>query len=192
VKKTLLIAATLITGALGLSSSAAQVPSPILQSLPAEVQKEIEEVRANCREYLKNMDDDRTTVPSGDDGLVQFTLSGAPAVMVDNFRLCGGCYKGANCATLGTYYMAIYVRSGRTWKKAHDDAVRSADIFLSADWEQDPPAFRAMVLGIPGDSKNCPRPRRNMFMRTYGILAWKRPCDVIVRWNGTRFTYEAL
>src|SRR4029077_10814615 len=49
---------------------------------------------------------------------------------------------------------------------------------------------RAMVLGIPGDSKDCPK--RRMFIRTYGPTAWKRPCDVVVRWNGTKFTYEAL
>ena len=65
--------------------------------------------------------------------------------------------------------------------------------FLSLDLldlNRNPPAFRAMVLGIPGDSKDCPK--RRMFIRTYGPTAWKRPCDVVVRWNGSKFTYEAL
>jgi len=38
-----------------------------------------------------------------------------------------------------------------------------------------------MVLGIFG-AEECPK---------LGAW-WKRPCDVIVRWNGTKFTYEAL
>jgi hypothetical protein len=63
-------------------------------------------------------------------------LSGAPAVMVDNLKLCGGeCYKGANCHT-GGYEMTIYVRSGRTWKKAHEDGVRSAVHILEPGLEQ--------------------------------------------------------
>ena len=84
-KKTLLIATALMTWAL--SPSAAQ---DILHSLPAEVQKNIEDMRAGCREHLKTIDDDRikilSEITSGDDGLVQFTLSGAPAVMVDKAR----------------------------------------------------------------------------------------------------------
>jgi hypothetical protein len=63
-------------------------------------------------------------------------------------------------------------------------------IFLSLGLNKDPPPFGAMIVGIPGDSKDCPK--RNTFMRIYGPVAWKRPCDVIVRWNGTKFTYEAL
>ena len=44
--------------------------------------------------------------------------------------------------------------------------------FLSLDLldlNRNPPAFRAMVLGIPGDSKDCPK--RRMFIRTYGPTA---------------------
>ena len=77
--------------------------------------------------------------------------------------------------------MTIYVRSGSTWKTAHKDGVRN-NIFLSLD-PGDPPVFRAMVLGIYGNSKNCPKRLRHW---------WKQPCDVIVRWNGTKFTYEGL
>jgi hypothetical protein len=109
--------------------------------------------------------------------------------MVDNLKLCGGnCYKGTNCSTAGSE-MAIYVRSGSTtWKTAHADGVRGYNhIFLSLDWSKDPPAFRAMVLGIPGDSKDCPK-----HMRSFAPNAFKKSCDVIVRWNGTKFTYEAL
>ena len=172
--------------ALTIQVAHAETPSPVMQSLPAEVQKNIEDIRAGCREHLKTIDDDRikilSEITSGDDGLVQFTLSGAPAVMVDNGRLCGGlCIKGLNCTT-GGFEMTIYVRSGSAWKTAHKDGVRN-DIFLSLDYSRDPPAFRAMVLGIYGNSENCPKR-----LRTF----WKQSCDVIVRWNGTRFTYEAL
>ena len=154
--KKAVFATVLMIGAL--SQGAAQNTSSVLQSLPAEVQKNIEEIRAGCREYLKNVDDGTTGDNfSGDYGLEQFTLSGMPAVMVNNLKLCGGeCYKGANCHTAGDE-MAIYIRSGSTWKTAHADGVRNGDIFLSLDWSKDPPAFRAMGLGIPGDSKNCPK-----------------------------------
>ena len=107
--------------------------------------------------------------------------------MLNNLKLCGGmCYKGTNCHRAG-YEMAIYVRSGSTLKTAHTNRVRNGDIFLSLDWSKDPPAFRAMVLGIPGDSKDCPKR-----IRSSAPNAFKQSCDVIVRWNGTRFTYEAL
>ena len=170
--------------ALTIQVAHAETPSSVLQSLPAEVQKNIEDIREGCREHLKTIEDDRikifSEITSGDDGLVQFTLSGAPAVMVDNGRLCGGlCIKGLNCTT-GGFEMTIYVRSGSAWKTAHKDGVRN-DIFLSLDNSSG--AFRAMVLGISAASKDCPRR-----LRTW----WKRPCDVIVRWNGAKFTYEAL
>jgi hypothetical protein len=182
-----------VLAALAISVAHAETPSSVLETLPAEVQKHVEEIRASCREYLKNDNDGRPEIASGDDGLVQFTLSGVPAVMVSDGWLCGGrqCIKGANCSTAG-YKMAIYVRSGSTWKIGHEDGVPSFDIFLSLDSGGDAPAFRAMVLGIPGDSKNCPKRQRDILMRTYGSTAFKRECDVIVRWNGTKFTYEAL
>ena len=164
-------------------AEAQSTPSSVLQSLPAEVQKNIEDTRAACREYLKNIDDSTTGDGfSGDYGLEEFTLSGVPAVMVDNLKLCGGnCYKGANCSTAGSD-MAIYVRTGSTtWKTAHADGVRGYNhIFLSLDWSKGPPAFRAMVLGIPGDSKDCPK-----HIRSFAPNAFKKSCDVIVRWNGT-------
>ena len=124
----------------GRISAAQTTPSTILRSLPVEVQRHVEEVRVSCREYLSNIDHGRAEIPSGDDGLERFMLSGALAVMVSDLKLCGECYKGANCHT-GGYEMAIYVRSGRTWKKAHEDGVRSGDIFLSLDWNRDRSAW---------------------------------------------------
>ena len=49
---------------------------------------------------LKNIDDSTTGDGfSGDYGLEEFTLSGVPAVMVDNLKLCGGnCYKAPTVA----------------------------------------------------------------------------------------------
>jgi hypothetical protein len=78
----------------------------VLQALPAEVQKNIEEVRTACREYWNNIGADPSQpisplevaprVSSGDDGLILFTVSGTQAVMVSNLALCGGqCLKGA-------------------------------------------------------------------------------------------------
>jgi hypothetical protein len=55
-----------------------------LQSLPAEAQKNIEQLRTPCREYFTRFGVDPnqsipyvTLVASGDDGLISFTLSGA-------------------------------------------------------------------------------------------------------------------
>jgi hypothetical protein len=178
--------------ALAFSVAHAETPSPVLQSLPAEVQKHIEDVRSGCRETLKGLDEDATNISSGDDGLVQFTLSGALAVMVSDLKLCGGrCVKGFSCNTAG-YNMAVYVRSGSSWKTVHEDGVRSYDddIFWSVPLhgaEGDVPAFGAMVLRIPGDRKNCPKGQHDMLMKAYGPSAWKQLCDVIVRWNGTKF-----
>ena len=93
-KKTLLIAAALTTWAL--SPSAAQETSSVLQSLPTEVQKNIEQVRTSCREYFAGMGVDPSQsipyvpprVSSGDEGLNLFTLSGSQAVMVSDLHLC--------------------------------------------------------------------------------------------------------
>jgi hypothetical protein len=72
-KKTLLIATVLTTWPL--SQSAAQNTSSVLQSLPAEVQTNIEDVRAGCRETLKGYGADTTTITSGDNGLMSSTAN---------------------------------------------------------------------------------------------------------------------
>jgi hypothetical protein len=58
----------------------------LLESLPAEVQKDIEEIRS--------VDVETLAVTSGDSGLIQFLLGDKKAVLVDDIVLCGGCYKG--------------------------------------------------------------------------------------------------
>ena len=84
------------------------------------------------------------------------------------------------------YEIDIYVRTGQAWRNALSTAVDKDFLSLRlGSW-----AFKAMVLGIPGDRKDCPK--RRTFIRTYGPVAWKQSCDVIVRWNGNRFTYQAL
>jgi len=111
--------------------------------------------------------------------------------MVSKLKLCGGqCLDKVNCYNHGGSDIIIYVRSGSTWKTAHE-GLQIGDIFLSLDWSRHyPPPFRAMVLGIPGDGKDCPKRDRDRLMRTYGSTAWKWPCHVIVRWNGTKFTLK--
>jgi hypothetical protein len=114
VNKTLMVASALMTGAF--SSALAQPSSSVLQSLPAEVQRAIEDVRAACRTYLVAQDKDPNEswisstangvagVSSGDDALIQFTVSGAQAVMVSDLELCGGqCLRGANCSNRASY-----------------------------------------------------------------------------------------
>jgi hypothetical protein len=48
-KKTLLIATALTASAYTFSSGASQEAASLLESLPAEVQKDVEEIRASCR-----------------------------------------------------------------------------------------------------------------------------------------------
>jgi hypothetical protein len=53
----------------------------------------------------------RYSITEGDDGLVEFSVSGMRAVMVDNMELCGGeCLRGANCTNRNSYGLVIYVR----------------------------------------------------------------------------------
>src|SRR5438552_2962490 len=134
VRKRVLIATALTIWAV--SPSAAQDTSPVLNSLPTEAQKHIEEVRNACREWRKDRDLDLSEpvspsdvkpwilqvvpkVSSGDVGLILFTVSGAQAVMVDDQALCGGqCLKGATCTNVGSYDLNIYVRTGKSWSNA--------------------------------------------------------------------------
>jgi hypothetical protein len=72
----------------------------VLQSLPAEAQKNIEEVRNRCRQWWNDRGADPSQpisslevaprVSSGDAGLIPFTVSGTQAVMVSDQALCGG------------------------------------------------------------------------------------------------------
>ena len=167
----------------------AKTPSSVLQALPAEVQKNIEEVRTACREYWNNIGADPSQpisplevaprVSSGDDGLILFTVSGTQAVMVSNLALCGGqCLKGAVCSTVGSYDINIYVRTGHAWRNALSTRVGAA--FLSTDKETHT-KFNALVLSVSGaDNKHCHVP------------FWKQYCDMVVKWYGQKFTYKPL
>ena len=203
VNKTLMVAAALITGAF--SSVAAQPSSSVLQSLPIEVQKQIEDVRAACREYLLAQDKDPNqswmsstaikvhSVSSGDDGLTQFTVSGAQAVMVSDLELCGGqCLRGANSSNRGAYSVTIYIRSKNAWRKALSTDV-AGSVFLSTDWLNNN-KFTAMVLSVPGGNKDCPT--RDVSVRegrdSYVLPAWKQSCDAVVKWDGKKFIYRPL
>jgi hypothetical protein len=170
----------------------AQSPS-ILQSLPPEVQKDIESVRARCREYAVSVNN-QPNIPSDDAGLTSFTVSGAQAVMVNNLEICGpaGGGKGANYSNRGSYSLAIYVRSGNAWRKAlSTEAV--GDVFLSIDWLKDN-KFKAMVLHVFSGNKDCPT--HDVMVRNgnenYVFPAWKQSCAAVVKWDGTKFTYKPL
>ncbi len=201
--KTLMIATALMISAL--SPVAAQPPSSVLQSLPAEIQTQIAHVRAACREYLVAQDKDPNqswmsstantvhSVSSEDEGLIQFTVSGARAVMVSDLELCGGqCLRGANSSNRGAYSVTIYIRSKNAWRKAlSTDVVGS--VFLSTDWLNNN-KFTAMVLSVPAGNKDCPT--RDVSVRegrdTYVFPAWKQSCDAVVKWDGTKFIYRRL
>ena len=168
--------------------------APLLRSLPTEVQGEVEDVRAHCREHIDSVEGSGYTpqvVTSGDDGLIQFTLSGRQAVMIDDVELCGGAsFKGVNYSNRGSHSVVVYVRSGNSWRK-----ILSTDagekVFLSVD---DNSGFRALVMSVLGGNKGCPT--RPVVVREGGksfvYQSWKFYCDVVVRWDGTKFTYKPL
>src|SRR5262249_20913186 len=116
--------------------------SSVLRTLPTDVQKDIERIRGACREQLGP----DTPVTSDDEGLRTFTMSGAQAVLIDELNFCadGQCIHGVNCATGFTHSVAIYVRSGKTWRKALS-TFASEPIFLSIDGTE---KFRLMVLHV--------------------------------------------
>jgi hypothetical protein len=173
--------------ALVISVAHAEAPSPVLQSLPAEVQKNIEEIRAGCRAYwnARGIADSSDVLPflvsSGDDGLISFTLSGTQAIMVSDQALCGDqCLTGATCSNdVGTYGLNIYVRTDHAWSNALSTMV-FGPVFLSTD-KEDYTKFKTLVLHVSGaDNKHCQ------------VKWWKRHCDIVVKWDGKKFTFKPL
>jgi hypothetical protein len=169
----LLVMALTAPGTIG---ARAETPSPVLRTLPTDVQKNIERIRTTCREELGR----DAPVTSGDEGLRTFTISGAQAVLIDELNFCadGQCIHGVNCATGFTHSVAIYVRSGKSWKKALS-TFASEPIFLSI--ENSTEKFRLMVLHVFAGEWGCP---------DRGKL--RETCPVIVRWDGTKFIFNLL
>src|SRR5262249_52498675 len=149
------------------SGATQEAASLVLQSLPAELQKDIEDVRAACRKYQDNLErmpgrhDDEGKTRDGarginpDDGLTTFTVSGWQAVMVDQGELCGGWVaKGITYTNRGSSWLAIYVRAGKDWRKAlRTDAL--GRFFLSID-EESNSKFNALVLNVFKGSEESP------------------------------------
>jgi hypothetical protein len=115
--------------------------------------------------------------------------------MVSDLGLCGlsECDRRVICSNRGSYTVAIYVRSGKAWRKALSTEA-TGRVFLSTDWLKTPPAFKALVLNVFSGNKDCPT--RDITYRkgkeTYVFPAWKQSCAAVVKWNGTRFTYKPL
>jgi hypothetical protein len=172
--KKLLMIAVLVTLA-----AEAHAETSVLRSLPTATQKQIENIRAECRGA------DLTTT-SGDEGLSPFTLSGAQAVMVDGLNFCDGgqCNHGINCATGYSHSLEVYVRSGNAWRKALSTNA-TEPVFLSVEPYTE--KFRALVLSVHGGDEGCPVRNKN------DPTAWKREkCDFVVKWDGTKFVWKPL
>jgi hypothetical protein len=101
-------------------------------------------------------------------------------------NLCGGwCLKGVNCSNHFGYFVTIYVRRGATWREALS-ANPFGSVFLSIDWQNDN-RFKALVLSVFGGGLGCPIRDKN------SSTAWKeKRCDIVIKWNGTKFTYNPL
>jgi hypothetical protein len=159
-------------------------PTSVLRLLPKDVQNQIEETRASCREQGV-----RDASIYDDAGVMRFTLTGGTdAVLVYDGELCGGeRIKGANCHT-GGCDVTVYARVRGAWRKVLEGR---NEVFVSADWSRDPPALRLLVVSLYGDAPGCPVREANL--HTYNGSAWKHgQCDVVARWDGTRFVYKML
>jgi hypothetical protein len=93
-------------------------------------------------------------------------------------------WHGVNCATGFTHSVAIYVRSGKVWRKSFSvDATEP--IFLSTEPYTD--KFRGLVLSVHGGDVGCPVKNKN------DPTAWKREkCDFVIKWDGAKFVSKIL
>jgi hypothetical protein len=160
----------------------ARAENSVLKSLPEGVQKSIEETRAACSS------NDNVKVPSGDEGLVTFTLDGKQSVLIDPILICGGCYHGASCTNRGARDVEIYVRRS-SWIKALSIDNIVGDIFVSTKPGYRPAGqeLNALVVNLWIGNRQCP----TRWAGSTSAQGWEaRSC--IVRWNGTRFTYKPL
>ena len=161
----------------------AQSDSSILRSLPAEVQKDIEETRTSCRSTDNEIN-------SGDSGLIQFLLRSRKAVLVDNIELCGGCYHGYNCTNRGTRFVRVYALFGHAWRMVLSNDNITGDIFVSnvpGRYRPEGQQLNALVVNLFIGNKECPTRRAGSMSEQ----SWEaRSC--VVRWNGTKFTYKPL
>jgi hypothetical protein len=185
-KKTLLVATALTTGAYTFSSVAAQPSSSVLQSLPAKVQKDIEETRASCR----SIGNETLAVTSDDSSLIQFLLGGRKAVLVDPVVLCGGCYPGYNCSNRGTRDVRVYALFGSAWRMVLSNDSITGEIFVSnvpGKYRPEGQELNALVVNLYEGNKECPTRRADSSSaQSYEA----RSC--VVRWNETKFTYKPL
>jgi hypothetical protein len=56
------------------------------------------------------------------------------------------------------------------------------DVFLRTEWvKENNYKFKALVLSVSGaDEKNCK------------VKWWKEFCDIVVKWDGKKFTFKPL
>jgi len=170
-----LIAAIALACALAASASAETQDNSILKSLSPQIQKDIKETRESCIRGIPT---------EGDDGLVSFTVSDKPAVLVDELDLFVDeeTHRGMNYAT-GSHTVDIYVRNG-TWKKAFSiDATEY--IFLSiGPYDR---KFKNLVLSVHGGDYGCP-----LHDKDNGAAWEKEKCDLHIKWDGTKFVSQFL
>ena len=75
--------------------------------------------------------------------------------MVNILELCGvQCLRGTNCTNQGSYNVAIYVRSGKAWRKALSTEA-TGRVFLSTDLMKND-KLKALVLNVFSGNKDCP------------------------------------
>jgi hypothetical protein len=174
--------------------AASPTPAPIFPSLPPDVQKDVDDVKRQCRRVLGDEDEHASRFSFEDEGLTRFMVSGLQAVMINRLEMCDGiCLRGGNCSNRNSYAVAVYVRSGGgTWSKALSvEAV--GNVFLSTDWLRNR-EFKVAVISILSGIEGCPTHDVQLQSEdgSYVFPAWKQTCDAVVKWDGAKFTYKPL
>lgn len=108
-------------------------------------------------------------------------------MLVDQLNFCGhgqDCIHGVNCATGFTHSVAIYVRTGKSWRKALS-LYASEPVMLGLDNGTD--EFKALVLNVFSGDLGCPV-RANVPLSVRS----RETCLAVVKWNGTAFVHSLL
>jgi hypothetical protein len=177
-KKTLLASVAALSM---LSASSAQADPPKLpenfDELPKIVRDNVNETRDACREQYVGEEKEPWKAPSYPmKGIDAFYLGGLPAVLVDNWKVCGGdvYIKGANCHTWGCD-LVIYRKINNVWKKVLDEPI--IGLVLNVNDEQQ---FVHAVVH---------------FTRKYREKCgdkWDGNCTYLIKWKDNEFSWQNL
>jgi hypothetical protein len=159
------------------SASMAQT-NPQFQQLPREIREHAAEVRKSCKEHEPTF-----KVNNDMQGIEILSLKGDGArdLVVDNERLCGAQWAGANCSNRGCD-LRIYKEVSRgQWRKVFEEHLHAK--YLAIDYER--MRLQLIVASIyAGDPRCKPRPHKDY---TSGMS-----CNLIVTYRDDQWDWQKL